>query len=69
MTHETSVDEASELKWLKSSYSDSSNPSDCVEIAPTPTTIHIRDSKNPGGARLAAAPAAWAAFVRFAAQG
>jgi hypothetical protein len=36
-----------ELHWFKSSYSDSSNPSDCVEIALTPTTIHIRDSKAP----------------------
>ncbi|MYR01646.1 DUF397 domain-containing protein, partial [Streptomyces sp. SID6139] len=33
------------LTWHKSSYSDSSNGNDCVEFAPTPTTIHIRDSK------------------------
>ncbi|MEU6274220.1 DUF397 domain-containing protein [Streptomyces populi] len=57
------------LEWRKSSYSDSSNGNDCVEIAPTPAVIHVRDSKNPGGARLAMAPAAWTAFVRFAAQG
>ncbi|WP_406838461.1 DUF397 domain-containing protein [Streptomyces sp. AHU1] len=69
MTHVTSPEDASGLMWSKSSYSDSSNPSDCVEIAPTPTAIHVRDSKNPGGARLAMAPAAWAAFVAFAAQG
>ncbi|KAB1979741.1 DUF397 domain-containing protein [Streptomyces triticiradicis] len=56
------------LEWRRSSYS-SSNGNDCVEIAPTPTAIHVRDSKDPGGARLAIAPAAWTAFVAFAAQG
>ncbi|MCG0288804.1 DUF397 domain-containing protein [Streptomyces sp. PSAA01] len=25
---------------------------DCVEVATTPTTIHIRDSKDPDGPRL-----------------
>jgi hypothetical protein len=56
------------LEWRKSSYSDSSNGNDCVEIAPTPTAIHVRDSKNPGGARLAMAPAAWTALIGFVAQ-
>ena len=65
----TSTEIASGLLWFKSSYSDSSNGNDCVEIAPTPTAIHVRDSKNPGGARLAMAPVAWTAFVAFAAQG
>ncbi|MPY65083.1 DUF397 domain-containing protein, partial [Streptomyces spongiae] len=32
------------LAWHKSSYS-SSGDGDCVEVAPTPTTIHVRDSK------------------------
>ncbi|MFI6487670.1 DUF397 domain-containing protein [Streptomyces sp. NPDC050564] len=66
MIHGTSVEGASELKWFKSSYSSSSEAGDCVEIAPTPTTIHIRDSKNPQGPRLALAPTAWADFVTFA---
>ncbi|AXI88242.1 DUF397 domain-containing protein [Streptomyces griseoincarnatus] len=52
-----------ELRWFKSSYSDSSNGNDCVEVAPTPTTIHVRDSKNASGQRLAFTPEAWAAFV------
>ncbi|MFF5155332.1 DUF397 domain-containing protein [Streptomyces sp. NPDC000348] len=52
-----------ELHWFKSSYSDSSNGNDCVEIAPTPTTIHVRDSKNASGPRLALTPGAWTAFV------
>ena len=89
MTRKTPVGEASELLWFKSSYSDSSNPSDCVEvalvwlkssysdssnssecveIAPTPTTIHLRDSKNTQGPRLAFAPTAWADFVTYASE-
>ncbi|MFD4476186.1 DUF397 domain-containing protein [Streptomyces sp. NPDC058471] len=42
---------------------------DCVEIATTlattPATIHLRDSKNPQGPRLAFAPAAWGDFVTY----
>ncbi|MER5596657.1 DUF397 domain-containing protein [Streptomyces sp. NPDC002265] len=68
MIHVNSPEDASGLMWFKSSYSSSSEAGDCVEIAPTPTRIHIRDSKNPGGARLAMAPEAWTAFVGFAAQ-
>ncbi|RBL84067.1 DUF397 domain-containing protein, partial [Streptomyces cavourensis] len=38
-----------ELLWFKSSYSDSSNPNDCVEVATSPGTVHVRDSKNVHG--------------------
>ncbi|MGW5937683.1 DUF397 domain-containing protein [Streptomyces celluloflavus] len=58
----------SELAWYKSSYSGSSGDS-CVEIATSPTTIHIRDSKNTAGPQLAVPANAWAAFVTYAAQG
>ncbi|AVH57079.1 MULTISPECIES: DUF397 domain-containing protein [Streptomyces] len=68
MTHGPSADDASALKWFKSSYSDSSEPGDCVEIATTPATIHLRDSKNPQGPRLIFDPTAWADFVSYAAQ-
>ncbi|MEU4165858.1 DUF397 domain-containing protein [Streptomyces sp. NPDC026665] len=68
MTLKPSIGDGSEPAWRKSSYSDSSNSSECVEIAPSSATIHIRDSKNPGGARLTVTPAAWTAFVGFAAQ-
>lgn len=54
------------LDWRKSSYS-SSGDGDCVEIAPCPTTLHVRDSKNPEGPRLALAPRAWTEFVAYAA--
>ncbi|CAM5410972.1 DUF397 domain-containing protein [Streptomyces rochei] len=52
-----------DLTWFKSSYSDTSNPSDCVEVAITPATIHVRDSKRPDGPRLTVPPASWTAFV------
>ncbi|WP_316744435.1 DUF397 domain-containing protein [Streptomyces sp. MK7] len=57
-----------ELRWFKSSYSSSSNGNDCLEVAPTPTTIHIRDSKNTDGPRLAVPPAAWAHFIAYASR-
>ncbi|MFH8625391.1 DUF397 domain-containing protein [Streptomyces vietnamensis] len=33
-----------------------------------PTLIHIRDSKNPHGPRLAVSPASWAAFLDVASR-
>ncbi|MEU2928386.1 DUF397 domain-containing protein [Streptomyces sp. NPDC007251] len=54
-----------ELRWFKSSYSDSSNGNDCLEVAPTPATIHIRDSKNTEGPRLTLTPEAWWEFIRM----
>ncbi|MGQ4728984.1 DUF397 domain-containing protein [Streptomyces sp. Ju416(a)] len=59
--------DASELHWFKSSYSDSSDGSECVEVATAPDAVHVRDSKNTQGPRLAVAPAAWAGFVAYAA--
>ncbi|WP_406490581.1 DUF397 domain-containing protein [Streptomyces phaeochromogenes] len=38
-------------------------PGDCVEIAPTTATIHVRDSKNAAGPGLTLSPAAWSSFV------
>ncbi|MBT2421923.1 DUF397 domain-containing protein [Streptomyces sp. ISL-22] len=49
------------LHWQKSTYS--GDGSNCVEIATTPTTIHIRDSKNPTGPHLTLPPTAWAHFL------
>ncbi|WP_019063079.1 DUF397 domain-containing protein [Streptomyces prunicolor] len=48
--------------WRKSSYSDGGG-GNCVEIAACPHTVHIRDSKNPGGPTLTVSGEAWAAFV------
>ncbi|MGX1755715.1 DUF397 domain-containing protein [Streptomyces lydicus] len=69
MTLKPSAVNASELEWTKSSYSDSSNGHDCIEVATTPDTIHIRDSKNPHGPQLRLQPATWAGFVAFAVEG
>lgn len=53
--------------WRKSSYSGGEG-GNCVEVAAHPTTVHVRDSKDPHGPQLAVAPAAWAAFVVVAAE-
>lgn len=53
------------LSWHKSSYSGASGD-DCLEVATSPTTIHIRDSKNRQGPALALSPAAWAGFLAYA---
>ncbi|MFD4556501.1 DUF397 domain-containing protein [Streptomyces sp. NPDC058469] len=58
--------DASELHWFKSSFSDTSDPNDCVEVATTPGTIHIRDSKHhTQGPRLTFAPTTWTDFVPY----
>ncbi|MER8035619.1 DUF397 domain-containing protein [Streptomyces hydrogenans] len=55
-----------ELDWFKSSYSDSGNgASDCIEVATTSATVHVRDSKNTTGPQLAFGAAAWAGFVAY----
>ncbi|MFD7457872.1 MULTISPECIES: DUF397 domain-containing protein [unclassified Streptomyces] len=52
----------SELAWFKSSYS-SSGSGDCVEVALTPATVHVRDSKDKTGPRLVLSPTAWGDFL------
>jgi len=66
MNRKVSAADSPDLHWFKSSYSDSSNPSDCVEVAISPAAIHVRDSKNITGPRLTLAPGAWAPFVAHA---
>lgn len=43
------------LSWRKSSHSSGSGD-DCVEVAACPGTVHVRDSKNKQGPRLALSP-------------
>ncbi|MPY52388.1 DUF397 domain-containing protein [Streptomyces acidicola] len=57
----------SELTWFKSSYS-SGGSGDCVEIATTPHTIHVRDSKNPEAPHLTLSPTAWTDFLAHASR-
>jgi hypothetical protein len=68
MTRNASAGETSKLAWFKSSYSSGSEGDSCVEIAIAPRTVHIRDSKNVQGPRLAVTPSAWADFVAYAAE-
>jgi hypothetical protein len=68
MIRKASAGDAAELVWFKSSYSDGPDGNSCVEIAIAPRTIHVRDSKNVAGPRLALAPGAWANFVTYASE-
>lgn len=58
------------VKWVKSSFSGNGGDN-CLEWAPAhaPTTrlVPVRDSKTPEGPFLLLTPAAWSAFVGFAA--
>ncbi|CAL9379804.1 hypothetical protein SUDANB6_01036 [Streptomyces sp. enrichment culture] len=67
MSVKPSAGHGSELMWFKSSYSTDDGPA-CVEVASTPGTIHIRDSKYGQGPRLAFGTEQWAAFVSYAAD-
>ena len=65
----SATEKDSSLVWFKSSYSDSSDINDCVEVANTPDAIHVRDSKDTTGPRLQLSPEAWADFVSYASEG
>ncbi|WP_031520045.1 DUF397 domain-containing protein [Streptomyces sp. NRRL F-5123] len=67
MITEPSADSATALNWYKSSYS-GNEAHECVEVATSPRTVHVRDSKDPEGPSLAFAPDAWAAFLGYAAE-
>ncbi|MFF1690034.1 MULTISPECIES: DUF397 domain-containing protein [unclassified Streptomyces] len=66
MIHKGAAEDASGLAWFKSSYSSNSSEADCVEVATTPGTVHVRDSKNAHAARFAVTADAWADFVTYA---
>ncbi|MFJ7626430.1 DUF397 domain-containing protein [Streptomyces sp. NPDC097595] len=57
-----------ENEWFKSSYSDSSNPNDCVEVAAATGVVRVRDSKDLSVPQLAFGETAWAEFVSYAAH-
>lgn len=62
MTFNPSAGNGSALEWIKSSHSSNDGP-DCVEVAATPDTIRVRDSKRVHGPHLAFEPTAWAEFL------
>ncbi|MEE1940524.1 DUF397 domain-containing protein [Streptomyces sp. TRM 70361] len=66
MTLKLSAGDGSALEWVKSSHSSNDGPA-CVEVAATPGTVHVRDSKDARGPRLAFAPEAWSGFVAYTA--
>ncbi|WP_033226035.1 DUF397 domain-containing protein [Streptomyces virginiae] len=66
MSIKLSAEGLSTLTWVKSSYSTNDGP-ECVEVAHTPGTVLVRDSKRPEAARLTLTPRAWTGFVAFAA--
>ncbi|MEV7420039.1 DUF397 domain-containing protein [Streptomyces sp. NPDC089919] len=51
-----------EQQWRKSSYSTGDGDA-CVEVAATPGTVHVRDSKDADGPVIDLAPATWAALT------
>ncbi len=53
------------MKWHKASYSDFEG-GECIEIATSPSSVLVRDSKDKAGPRLSFSPSAWADFVAFA---
>jgi hypothetical protein len=68
MIRKTTAGDASELAWFKSSHSGGNDGNSCVELAITPGTVHVRDSKHVEGPRLAITPGAWADFVPYAVE-
>jgi Domain of unknown function (DUF397) len=48
--------------WRKSSRS-STNGGNCVEVAPLPGVVAVRDSKNPDGPALTLTHATWRTFT------
>ncbi|MFI2431372.1 DUF397 domain-containing protein [Streptomyces sp. NPDC018693] len=51
------------MNWRKSTYSGGGEGNTCVEIAPLPTRIAIRDSKTPTQATLSFPTASFTAFL------
>ncbi|HWR47064.1 MAG TPA: DUF397 domain-containing protein [Pseudonocardiaceae bacterium] len=56
-----SAPEPGSIVWHTSSYS--TNEGACVEVAPAPDRVLVRDSKNPAGPALAVPTTAWRAFL------
>ncbi|MCX5397755.1 DUF397 domain-containing protein [Streptomyces sp. NBC_00102] len=58
---------STELNWFKSSYSGSQS-GDCVEVAHSTSSVHVRDSKNVDTHALELSPTAWTLFVAYASE-
>ncbi|GAA2601295.1 DUF397 domain-containing protein [Streptomyces axinellae] len=62
MTHKRRAVVAASPRWVKSSYSSNDGP-ECVEVATTRNTVHVRDSKDTTVPHLTISPTAWADFL------
>jgi hypothetical protein len=69
MIRATAATDVPEPAWFKSSHSGGNDGESCVEVATTPGTVHVRDSKDTAGPRLALTSRAWARFVAYASEG
>lgn len=56
------ISDLSTAPWRKSSYSGGAN-TNCVEVAPLPRTVGVRDTKNREAGYLTVSRSAWHAFV------
>lgn len=61
----TEQSEARPFHWYKSSYSGGAG-GECVEVAASPSAIHVRDSKDTGRGSVTVGPEAWSAFLAHA---
>lgn len=52
----------SKPRWIKSSYSTSSQG--CIEVALTPATVGVRDTKDRSGGTLVFGRSRWVSFLR-----
>jgi hypothetical protein len=52
------------IVWHTSSYS--GNGGNCIQVAPMPDRVLVRDSKDPDGSALAVSAAVWRAFLTTA---
>lgn len=64
MTSNELVSALGRARWRKSSHSNSQGA--CVELAPLPGGIAVRDSQDPTGPVLLFAPGPWMRFVLWA---
>ncbi|MFE1324965.1 DUF397 domain-containing protein [Streptomyces sp. NPDC058735] len=69
MTRKSPSGNVAMLRWFKSSYSDSSNSNECVEVASARGIIHVRDSKHTVGPHLQLSSKAWTEFVPYVSEG
>ncbi|MGH3776170.1 MAG: DUF397 domain-containing protein [Pseudonocardiaceae bacterium] len=53
--------EPDRIVWHTSSYSTGNG--DCVQVAPAPDRVLVRDSKDPDGPAVAVSTPAWRAFL------